>query len=62
MKGTLRPILIPTKYTQKISQKSVEPFRRSATTNTVTRDFYILDDQLKVNEGWKKLYSKIFQS
>lgn len=32
--------LIPTKYAKKMSFKSVEPFRRNATTNTAIRDFY----------------------
>ena len=41
MKYTLRPILIPTKHTQKVSEKSVEPFWNTAAKNTVTRDFYI---------------------
>jgi len=43
MKNRCCPIRRPNRYAHKISRKSVEPFRRSLITNTVTREFYILD-------------------
>lgn len=56
---TLRPILIPTKYTKKIDRlKSIDPFRRSVTTNTVTLDFYTLHDL--GNKG--RFLTKLFAS
>lgn len=42
VKNYFRLILIPTKYIKTMSLKSVEPFWRSVTTNTVTQHFYVL--------------------
>lgn len=40
----LQPILLkPIKYMQKISWKSVKPFRRNSLSNTLTAEFYLRD-------------------